>query len=209
MSSNASDRSLANSACACSSSSIRSLLSGWALPTYSRYFSIALARSRASSDCMVCASPTVTGLSAVRSQNWPSLAGTGGRSRVSGDMKRPLIVAHLISRSNLQRDASWLSRSYASVVRLQAKRAKQGDPFADRKPHGSNREASENDASPTPISSSASERSLAISGLGTHRFRSVRFGRPSITNVVEVLFGWRFGGQHPPEQSVSCPSLPP
>jgi len=44
---NASDRSLASSACACSSSSIGSLLSSWALPTYSRYFSIALSRSRA------------------------------------------------------------------------------------------------------------------------------------------------------------------
>jgi len=44
---NASDRSLASSACACSSSSIGSLLSIRALPTYSRYFSIALSRSRA------------------------------------------------------------------------------------------------------------------------------------------------------------------
>src|SRR5215831_17881377 len=47
VSSNASDRSLASSACGCSSSSIGSLLSSRALLTYSRYFSIALSRSRA------------------------------------------------------------------------------------------------------------------------------------------------------------------
>jgi hypothetical protein len=52
--SKASDRSLASSACPCSSSSIGPLLSSRALPTYSRYFSLAVWRSHASSDRIVC-----------------------------------------------------------------------------------------------------------------------------------------------------------